>query len=121
VHDAAIGNPAFPNSTGLSCSNGAGKQNWLSMLAFLTNSLQSPGGHGRNAVRTEAPGPDGDESDRASREPQLASFASASARIRVPRPIASGVEYSSGLWLTPARQGMNSMEAGQRRDMNKES
>ena len=52
---------------------------------------------------------------------QLASLANDSARISVPWPIASGLEYSSGLWLTPPRQGMNSIDVGQICEMNDES
>ena len=52
---------------------------------------------------------------------EFASLARVCARTSVPWAMASGEEYSSGRWLTPARQGMKSIAAGQMRDMNRES
>ena len=50
-----------------------------------------------------------------------ASLASACASAAVPRAISAGAAYSSGRWLTPPRQGMNSIATGAIRDMKSES
>ncbi len=49
------------------------------------------------------------------------SCASVSASTSVPWAMSSGDAYSSGRWLTPPRQGINSMAVGAMRDMNNES
>ena len=52
---------------------------------------------------------------------QADSLASDSASIKVPRAMSSGEANSSGRWLYPLRQGMNSMPAGAMREMKRES
>ena len=50
-----------------------------------------------------------------------ARLASASARTRVPWPMASGEAYSSGRWLKPERHGIKSIAVGAMREIKSES
>jgi hypothetical protein len=52
---------------------------------------------------------------------QPARAASVSASTSTPRAISSGDAYSSGRWLNPLRQGINSIATGAIRDIKSES
>ncbi len=54
-------------------------------------------------------------------QPQEENAASVSASTSVPRAMSSGDAYSSGQWLYPLRQGINSMPVGAMRAMKSES
>lgn len=55
------------------------------------------------------------------RKGHCASPARVSARIVTPRAMSSGAANSSGRWLYPFRQGINSMATGAMREINSES